>query len=152
MSITNPQATTPLTPPPSVTQENLLSASIDNKFADAFNSQAVFAKCLPSATDSGHTVTDINALELDMASRTVPESFKQPVNMMCQLKESLVSAANSKIGLDESGEDSGDEDEEFPKTLEELLAKQWTLGAELIAEQSQNFDGRYFCIYCYIFG
>lgn len=126
MSILNPQATTPLTPPPSVTQENSLgfSSMVENKFADAF----------------GRSASNVEAkvdITLDMSDKA--KCAGVPVN---GLKGGL--EVRGKVDVDMNNVDemieSEDEDGEFPKTLEELLTKQWSLGAELIAEQSQSFD------------
>lgn len=121
MSIANPQATTPLTPPPSVTQENSLgfASMMENKFADAFSRSS-------TAHVEATTAKIANGLPI----------VKDHVSC---------SKADEDMNENETGE-SEDEDGEFPKTLEELLTKQWALGAELIAEQSQSFDGKYFLL------
>lgn len=131
-SLVNPQATTPLTPPPSVTQENSSGfvSIMENKFADAFSRSANIVEA--TSTNKG-----VNGL---------------PVNALNGMKASLDQVTSSKVNVDmnvDETDDSEDEDGEFPKTLEELLTKQWALGAELISQQSQSFDGNY--LRCFFF-
>lgn len=83
------------------------------------------------------------------------ENFKQPKLCIEKSKrlELLLPEAKSRKdekvnNMNDSGDDEEDEDDmEFPKTLEELLKKQWTLGADMIAEQSEKFEGNYFKIF-----
>lgn len=57
--------------------------------------------------------------------------FKHPLNL------------NNKLNDQDDQNDVVIEDHKCPETMEELLLKQWDLGAELCMEQTKNFDSKF---------
>lgn len=104
----------PLTPPPSVPQDLLIP--------------------IQQANDDSNKQKDIdifgNRLNITNKSETIDSSF-------IMVKPST---SYDKTQTDNCSKTNKVESNEFPKTLEELLMKQWDLGTELVNEQSKKFD------------
>ena len=196
---TNPSAAiisttaTPLTPPPSVTQENLSSLlnqdSVDNKTRQTVKIDAFGNHLNPGATFGSNILAYRKAIdEPDVpipANNVHTTKFKQPNSLKSILETSSVLSSSLTVlpildackssykerrsspgvktispkanppppppeqsikllNSDEPASCSGllNQGDEFPKSLEELLLNQWNMGADLVAEQSQNFDGK----------
>ena len=152
LSITNAaQATTPLTPPPSVTQDQFLN-QIENKLDISHSKLIVPQHPQPHSSNNkdNKDLHENNGEILLKHKSKVNENLKQSNSLKTveQTKSLLLPDIQNSIKNKESelkstdlNEEIDDDENEFPKSLEDLLVKQWSLGTNLIAEQSQNFDG-----------
>jgi len=133
-------------------------------FGNRLNSTAVFGSNVISyknATNDSSLVIMTKAKSNEFNSKETSPNFKQPKQPKQQKQEQLHSTmptlsflASKKLNSNDqlpnynvepstssgSVNENEEKKDDFPKTLEELLLKQWKLGSELIKEQSKKFD------------
>ena len=136
-----------LTPPPSVLQDQLENSSNSTSvdvFGNHLSSSASFSSNVlaykSAISEPSSAATEFKLPTTVSKSSTLKSLMDCPKTQLLDPKKfdklSSFKTNNSNSQLDDTENNNTDE----PRTLEDLLYKQWNLGAELMNEQSDSFD------------